>query len=162
VRTNGYENATLVRKAVSDVTGSLKLYMSEDNPLDHRIYESQGGRSASDVEVIRLDDYFQDAVVKADFIKMDIQGAEHKAVIGMMGMIERSSPVTILTEFWPFGLAGAGSEPRAFLKLLKNLGFRVQHIEMASGVITDADPDWLLEKFQVDNQHYTNLLCTRP
>src|SRR5262245_590665 len=38
VQTNGYKNATVVRKAVADATGSLKLYESELNSADHRIY----------------------------------------------------------------------------------------------------------------------------
>jgi FkbM family methyltransferase len=161
VRTNKYENATLVQKAVSDTTGSVKLYLSELSSGDHRIYDSHDGRSASEVEVIRLDDYFQDVSFKADFIKMDIQGAEHKALGGMMRLIERSGPVTVLTEFWPFGLTQAGSDPRAFLDLFKSLGFRIQHVEMRSDMLTEADPASLLKRFRIENALHTNLLCTR-
>ena len=38
VEMNGYKNVVLVQRAVSNKTGKLKLYLCEDNPGDHRIY----------------------------------------------------------------------------------------------------------------------------
>jgi len=76
VEINGYKNVELVQKAVSNKNGKIKLYLSEENSGDHRIYNSHDGRKFIEVEAIRLDDYFKNYNGAIDFIKMDIQGAE--------------------------------------------------------------------------------------
>jgi len=76
VEINGYRNVILAQKAVSNKTGKIRLYLSEVNKGDHRIYDSHDGRKSIEIETIRLDDYFKNYNVRIDFIKMDVQGAE--------------------------------------------------------------------------------------
>jgi FkbM family methyltransferase len=104
---NGYKNVRLIQEAVPDTTGNIKLYLSEDNKGDHRIYDVGNGRKSIEIEVIRLDDYFKDYHDKIDFIKMDIQGAEMGAIRGMTALLqsnEKKAHHRILAhrfeEFW--------------------------------------------------------------
>ena len=60
-------------------------------------------RSAVAVEAISLYDYFAANPTGIDFLKMDIQGSEYDAFIGMRRTLQQNSGVTILTEFWPTG-----------------------------------------------------------
>src|SRR3990167_1916537 len=60
VENNGYKNVVLDRKSVSDKNGRLKLFLSEDNLADHRIYDSKDGRRFVEIESVKLDDYFKD------------------------------------------------------------------------------------------------------
>jgi FkbM family methyltransferase len=97
VEINGYKNITLVQKAVSNKTGKTKLYLSDRNLGDHRIYDSHDGRRYIEIDAIRLDDYFKDYNGKIDFIKMDIQGAEGGAIQGMRSLLKKSKNVKIVT-----------------------------------------------------------------
>jgi FkbM family methyltransferase len=68
VRMNSYNNVVLEQKAVSNKTGKVKLYISE-NPGLHRIYNSYDGRKFIEVEAICLDDYFKNYDKNIDLLK---------------------------------------------------------------------------------------------
>jgi hypothetical protein len=122
-------NVVLVQKAVSNKTGKLRLFLAEENTADHRIYNSHDNRKSIEIESIRLDEYFKDYDGKIDFIKMDIQGAEGRAVQGMSNLLKKNKDVAILSEFWPMGLKRSGIEPREYLKLLLAHGFKLYEIK---------------------------------
>lgn len=128
---NGYRNVTLIRKAVWNETGGLRLYLDDRHKGDHRVYDSHDGRESIVIDAVRLDDYFQDCSSRIDFIKMDIQGAEAMAVDGMRLLLRRNRHVKLLTEFWPVGLKRCGIEPAVFLRMLLSWGFNVYRIEEA-------------------------------
>jgi hypothetical protein len=44
----------------------------------------------------------------------------------MRETLRRSENVTLVSEFWPFGLKRAGSDPLDYLSLLASLGFKVR------------------------------------
>lgn len=136
VEINGYRNVTMIQKAVSNTSGTLRLYLSEENKGDHRIFDSADGRNSIQVEAVRLDDYFRDYVGKIDLIKMDIQGAEGTALEGMISLIQKYENVKIITEFWPAGLERAGLDPEDFLRLLRAQAFNIYQIEENSRRIT--------------------------
>ena len=55
VALNGYDNATLIRAAVSDVSGQVCLYCSSSNLGDHRLYDpGDAGRSCVDLPAVSL------------------------------------------------------------------------------------------------------------
>src|SRR5437667_131683 len=60
---------------------------------------------------------------------MDIQGAEALALSGMRGLLARGEDVHLFCEFWPHGLAHAGSSAAAFLDDLQRLGFEFPWID---------------------------------
>ena len=111
VEVNGYRNVVLIQKAVSNKSGKINLYLSDDNLADHRIYDSDDGRKSVEGESIKLDEYFKDNNQTIDFVKIDIQGAEWGAVHGMRKILERNKSVKIISEFWPFGLKIFGRLP---------------------------------------------------
>jgi len=161
VHANGYRNVTVVQKAISDKAGTVKLHLSEENSGDNRIYDSHDGRRFLDVETIRLDDYFAGNQENIDFIKMDIQGAEHAALCGMANLLARNKGVKLVTEFWPFVLAKYGVAPQAYLQLLIGHGFRLYNMDERFGkVLPTSIPD-LLAAYTIENQNQTNLFCTR-
>lgn len=89
VELNGYKNVVLVQKAASNKTGKLKLYLSEDNSADHKIYDSHEGRQSTEIEATRLDDYFKNYNGEINLIKMDIEGAEGGAIQGMSSLLQK-------------------------------------------------------------------------
>lgn len=162
IEMNGYENVIMVPKAVSNATGRIRLYLCEENRGDHRIYDSGDGRQSLEVEAVRLDDYFDGYDGQVDFIKMDIQGAEARALQGMAGLLERHRHLTMMTEFWPVGLKRCGTDPQEYLKSLIDRGFEIFHInEQSRQVEVVVVPD-LLALHAPEKGSYTNLLCRRP
>ncbi len=166
IEANGYTNITVVSAAVSDHVGTLKLFLSDFNPGDHRIYNPEEKikdwqkndavydklvsekREAINVQVASLDIFLKDYKKPISFIKMDVQGAEGGVLKGMMGILEKNKNIQIMTEFWPAGLKMFGISAEEFLKDLEDLGFVV-------------DKKSLLEEYTVENNKSTDLCIKR-
>lgn len=119
------KNVILNNTAIGNKTERLPLYLSSDYNVDHRTYFSDPSRPSLMVDCTKLDDYFPQEV-SISFIKMDIQGFEHQAFLGMQEIIERSPHIRILFEFWPSGLRAAGTEPDKLLEHLQASGLSLQ------------------------------------
>jgi len=163
VEINGYQNVILVRKAVSNKTGKFKLYLSDDNKGGHSMYplSPQDGSQSIEIEAIRLDDYFENYDGKIDFIKMDIEGAEEKAIQGMSSLLKKNKNVKIVSEFNPPTLKQGGIEPEEYLELLTGFGFKLYEVSEQEKKIKPVDIPKFLEMYAPSKRKYTNLLCTR-
>ena len=161
IEINKYKNITAINKAVSNTNEIIKLYICNENRGDHRTYDSHEGRDFVEINAAHLDDYFSDSERQIDLIKMDIQGAEFKAVQGMAGILKKSRNVKLVIEFWPYGLALAGADAKDLYSLLEELGFSIFEISEKSRSVREANIDELLQAFTVENQKFTNLLCEK-
>lgn len=164
VRLNGLENVTLVQKAASNERGTLQLFIAAENKGDHRIYQTEEGRSAIDVEAISLDEYFADAMGSLDVVKIDTQGAEGVILDGMTKTLAAHPDLIIALEFWPAAFARMGYEAEAIVEMLRANDF--YFFDMGPG------PDWLpslnslsdrdvLEGLTLENNLFTNLLMVK-
>ncbi|UCF42775.1 MAG: FkbM family methyltransferase [Planctomycetota bacterium] len=124
---NKNHHVTLVQAAVGDTTGKITLYLSDKLNVDHHTYETDEQRQKIDVLSYRLDDYLKNE--KVDFIKMDIQGFEHKALSGMRNILQTNHEIKVLMEFWPYGLIKAATTPQEILTFLHQLDFKTELIE---------------------------------
>jgi len=158
VEINGYKNVVLIKKAVSNKTGKIKLYISEIGSKDHKIYDLNSGRHFIEIESIRLDDYFKDYDGKIDLIKMDIQGAEPSAIQGMAGLLNKNKDVKIITEFAPSLIKKSGAKPEEYLKALMEHGFKLYDINEGFRLTNISE---LLEAYASEAGKITDLLCIR-
>jgi FkbM family methyltransferase len=161
IEINGYKNVILEQKAVSDKTGTVKLYLSEDNLADHRIYDSHDGREFIEIESVSLDDYFENVNDNIDFIKMDIEGAEPAAIQGMRSLLKRNQNVKVITELFPIALSKFGIETSDFLKMFFNNGFKLYNLDENEKKKELADIKMLIEKYSPEKKNFTNLLCIK-
>ncbi|MCX6719016.1 MAG: FkbM family methyltransferase [Candidatus Taylorbacteria bacterium] len=143
VNTNRYGNVTLINKAVADKTGTSRLFISEENRGDHRIFSSDEQRISVPIEIVALDDIFLRE--KIDFIKMDIQGAEYLALTGMSELIQRNRDIVILIEFAPNWLKDGGSSGQQLLDKIIDLGFPLKYVDDKTGQIRSIDKTSLLD-----------------
>jgi len=155
---NGCRNVTAVQKAVSDVTGRCRLYVSPNDFGDHRIHETSEKRKAVMVETVRLDDYVRDGD-RIALVKMDIQGAEFAALKGMTSVVRKGSPI-VLAEFEPGALRDSGVEPAECLKLMESMGFELWDIDGSNGAVRPVTPMELLKRYDIPNRpkDHANLL----
>lgn len=110
--------------ALADKAGRATLYISPDNSGDNRLFKTQGWRDL-EVDVTTLDERPELEGRPVDFLKMDIQGIELKALKGARETIARSPKLVGIVEYWPFGLKLNGmKQPGEFLDALTELGLR--------------------------------------
>lgn len=157
-------NVTLERAAVMDFSADHSvLYLSKKNVADHRTCYNEKDREIIPVKYVTLDDYFLPQMRtgmipnKVDVIKLDIQGSEPYALMGMTELLNRNPDLTIVTEFWPEGIRQAGSIPTDYLGRLEELGFTLHTMDREP-----REPQWIMNNVPGGWQgFYPGLLCVR-
>lgn len=143
IASNNYRNVVAVQKAVSSRTHTVKLFLSEEHAGDHRIFDSRDGRQSVEVEAVSLDDFFA-GDERVDFIKMDIQGAEYLALLGMERLLRRSTDLILMCEFAPSLLAGCGASAELVIDKLRECGFRLQFVNEDAEKVEPVSPEALM------------------
>lgn len=157
VEINGYRNIVLVRKAVSNTTGPVKLYLDDAHTGMHSLYqEHASGNRYEVVEAATLDDFLAaEGWPQIGFIKMNIEGAEAAALEGMTRLLAAQPACLLLVEVHS---GGDNAQPRNLLLRLREFGFRIDLVA-PGGLLQPADPHYLLG--ELDRGHYFNVLCRR-
>lgn len=132
VEANGCRNVVCLRKAVSDKTGQATLFLSPYNRGDHRLQAAPDGRPSVEVETVALDDILS-SQPRVDLIKMDIQGAEYRALLGMEKLLRRSPGACLISELSPELLENAGDDVDSFLVKTEEFGLEPSLLSQSGG-----------------------------
>jgi FkbM family methyltransferase len=128
--TKGLNNVVLFHQAVSDRTGTLKVYRSKLLNVDHRTYPVNNYDSIEEIPAISIDQQIKQGVIKkVDLIKIDIQGYELIAFKGMQETLKNVPHLKIVAEYWPHGFNRAGSSALQFYDFFEQLGYHFSIIE---------------------------------
>ena len=102
------KNITIDHRAVSRQNGSISFFefpvlFSESNSIYADQYQNEqwfkdSGFKEITVECITLDSYCKTHSIMPDFIKIDVEGAEHDVISGAQNILRQSNPV-IAMEF---------------------------------------------------------------
>jgi len=158
---NGLTNVEVIEKAASNRAETVTLHLSRENCGDNRIYPSELASSGGvAVEAVSLDEVFATKPAGIDLLKMDIQGAELKALQGMEKLFRDNRIARILMEFWPYGLVRCGSEPGEVLMLLRRFGYSLYEAT-ESGKLRPVSHDDLLRRFPASSENWVNLYATK-
>ena len=161
IRANNINNTKLVMAAASNTAGQGKLFTSSTNRGDNRLYDSALADGAVEVELIRLDDYLAEQGIKeVDIVKIDVQGFEGRVFEGLEQTIRNSPGITILAEFWPLGLASAGTDSYALLSRLEQLDLTLYELAGNGKLVPIADKHELIARYP--GRKYTNLVLLGP
>ena len=165
LRLNGYENVIAIQKAVSNESGTASLFLSPRCSGAHSLVSTRDrSNETTTAETVTLDDFFEtEGCPTIQVIKMDIEGWEMEALDGMHKVITRNSPLTMVMEFYPWGLLGRGMRPLALTSKLMELGFAISVIDEETGQTTPFAKYHCGQavEFVEKNRGSVNLLCER-
>lgn len=133
INANGFANcgrSIVVEAAVSDMCGITEFYENPNMCGYNSIY-SMEGQHLIQVPTVTLDSQIEE-IGRVDVIKMDIESAEYRALLGMRRLLERNPQVQILMEFAPGHMKRAGVSPEEMLDLIHELGFTYALIDEES------------------------------
>lgn len=134
-RENGFQNVEVHAVAANDTQGALVLNTSYSNGSVHGLSDNLASLFRSElVYGAQLDRLLE--LDRLDFLKIDVEGAEHRALSGFKETLKRFRP-TIVTEFSPAVLPNEG---RDYLSFLFELGYRVGVVQ-PSGAVDDKGVD---------------------
>jgi FkbM family methyltransferase len=130
VRLNGRTNVEIVPYAVTNLSGHQLLYCPEmplqSIPITSSLSRefiaapSQTACTSLPVETTTIDQFCdQRGIVRIDLVKLDIEGLEPTAIVGMHKTIERSQPHIFLEI-----IAGKGTDGRLY-QLARQFGYNV-------------------------------------
>jgi FkbM family methyltransferase len=155
--TKNKSNVELIKKAVADDEGKIILYTSDTINVENTTYKPEHFDSTYTVEKISVDKYVQKKF-SVSFIKMDIQGAELKALEGMKQTLLSNKNISLMTEVWPYGLKNCGNTPDQIISFLKALDFQIFLINESSLTKLEAAD---IKNFKTDEAFFYNILVSR-
>jgi FkbM family methyltransferase len=173
IEANGLTDVLPIHAALGAAPGTARLFRSRNNYGDHRLYgETRPGwwyglrrtiarRECVSVPVETLDRVAAEHNLgRVDFIKMDIQGYECWALAGMSRVIRENPGLILLTEFWPDGLARAGTSGTQYLDLLSRHGLTTAllHGDGTEGPVTSEE---IFATMARNKFGYVNLVCRK-
>ncbi len=150
--------------AAAPEPGQKELRLNPENHADNCLYRGtyQGKVENWDcmpVEGRPVDQVLAELSIEdVNFVKIDIQGYEQKAISGFQKTLTRSQNVFLMSEFWPKGLKEAGGSAHEYLQMLKDVGFTLYELkEKPRGKVVPLE-DWDQLIARLPERKYTNLI----
>ena len=151
-------NVTLVNSAVADKKGIVDFYQIEDSTGCHTTIPTKAPAKKFSVDAVIIDDFSMGFY--PDVIKMDIEGGEPRALLGMEKILASEHPLSIVMELNPEALERSGATPEGVITSLRQKGFEAHGIlrgGVRSAPIADIEGLQLYE----GKSDYANVLFER-
>jgi FkbM family methyltransferase len=156
--TSRLTNVKLNNKAVGSKTEKINIYTSKNLNVDHRTYKPEEYDMEIEIDAVSIDDYLLHNT-NIDFIKIDIQGYEMKAIQGMRKILEKNQAIKMISEFWPYGLRKSGSSVNEYFNFLILQGFHCYLLQKNS--LLPLSPEKVKSMEMLGEEHYFNIFVTR-
>lgn len=150
-----WRNVIPFQVAIGEEVGEADLWISTTDGGDHRTGPALLDRPSLRVPVTTLDHVAAERRTHIHFVKLDIQGAEGRALRGMHDTLRSPHLHGVVLEFWPEALVATGEDPTEVLALLHDAGLRC-----ASAPRIDTDARGFVRDIPAGG--WTDLLFLRP
>ncbi len=118
------QKISVSKLAISDKEGEEKFYLVGAYNRNSLI---PSGNNSINVKTISLDYYFKkEKIKKADLIRMDIEGAELKALNGMKNILSKNPPKHLFIELHPVQLAENNCSIKKVIELIYSYGYTIK------------------------------------
>jgi FkbM family methyltransferase len=132
--------ATVMNMAVSDRTGTLKLYQPEDTGRTGAATGHIQAKNVFSIKAVSLDEFAAAEMSKTPrLIKMDIEGGEWLALKGMRLLLSDSKPI-LLVEMHPQQIVALGGNQMDMIDTLSSHGYRVSCLHHKRGLEPLSNP----------------------
>lgn len=157
IRENKLFNVVAVQAAVGSDNKKMKIFESEENFGDHRMWEEKG-RKFKEVFCRKLDDLLKELdYQKIDFVKMDVQGFEGLVIEGGKEVIEKNKPI-VFFEYWPWGNKNAGSDYKKMMEFFRKIYKKVFWVDEYIQIYFPVSQNFLDKKYSDKKENdYGNL-----
>jgi FkbM family methyltransferase len=146
VAINGHDRRTSVHEvALGEMQGTASLAVPEHEPKNAHIVPGTMIDGTVQVPLVRADQI--SGTLKADFIKIDAEGAEQMIWRGLAGILAQRRPLTILLEFTSARYADAAG----FLDEILSHGFLLSEVDLERGIEPRTRED-ILTASPIDDQ----------
>jgi len=152
LRLNDARNVVVRNCALGSEARAGRLFRSATNFGDHRVAAGAEERDSVPIAICRFDEACRELrLTRVDFIKIDVQGYEPYVFAGMGDCLGRLGVMTILMEFWPYGIRYAGGSPPDLIEVLLSSGFVIYELD-EQGELRAVDPLEMLERVEAMNR----------
>lgn len=130
IRTNGYDGIAFpIPKAVLNRRGRVKVFSDKRDTVTATLFPGNRKRRGEEVESVTLDEFFRDANWPSiHVVKINIEGAELKALEGMKELSARNPTLQLIIELCLRHLSRAGVTLEQLFEALRNTGFSQFHL----------------------------------
>jgi FkbM family methyltransferase len=133
VRNNRLKNVSVIRAAASNRSGTVAFAANKLNRGDNRVTKDRG-LASEQVQAVTIDEMLADS--RLDLLKIDVQGFEIEVLLGARKTLGNNQDLTIVFEFWPYGLRQIGHQPNELLDLLRETGFSISTLDRQGRLVT--------------------------
>jgi len=136
---NGSTNVRLNNVALGDRPGRLELFLPHEGvSASFQPHSSISKCTVLETDVTTLDSYTEQAgLIRLDFLKADIEGAELRLLKGGHKTLQRFKP-TLLLEIQAHSTRLFGHEPTEVFNFLEDLGYSANYLAQ-DGTLTPVD-----------------------
>jgi FkbM family methyltransferase len=152
IQVNGFKETGIVTVcpvAASDVNQIMSFSTSNADSGHNSLFPESYDCEMIEVDVVRLDDYLDD-VLKADVIKLDVEGAEPNALRGLSRIIQNSPGLKVLMEWAPVNLSRNDVDTALMLEDIRKQGFTISVINEGTGMLQTQTDEQLLSAYSIN------------
>jgi FkbM family methyltransferase len=134
ISVNHLDQVTALPIAAGSRSGWLTLAGYDESGgnfgLSRVVNQSSGSDQTFQVAAQTLDEVFrQESLEVVDLVKMDIEGAESQALLGMQQSLANQRVHRLLLELHPAQLAGQGQSAADLIERIRDFGYRIWKID---------------------------------
>lgn len=150
-------NVNIVNAAVSDTSGMIDFYEIEGSTGCHTTIPTTAPAKKLLVPALTIDGFVKEKNLSVDIIKMDIEGGEPRALLGMRELLSKERPLRIVMELQPDALIAGGTTAGEVVSSLERYGFKAYAI-LHGGKREELAPDLSNIIMYKEKSEYANVL----